>query len=101
LQRLGGRRPRPQAAQVADLLRRDGGRHDRLRRRSNSGPATPLQALLDRLALLGVQTAQLILHVEAKLLTHVEQVFALHVQLLGQRVNADSLCLLQALPLLS
>src|SRR5206468_6053153 len=55
--------------------------------------ATPLYHLFDQVALLGIETAQLVLDVDAGLTAEVEQIFTLDVQLARQRIDADFLSL--------
>jgi hypothetical protein len=57
--------------------------------------------LLDRVALVGIQTAELVLHIKASLAAHVEQIFALHVQLARQGKDTNFLFLQAQLPVLT
>jgi len=64
-----------------DLLLRTDQRNTGLGRRKGSGPAAvaPLDALLDGIALIGIQTAELVLDIVTKFLANLEQRFALDV----------------------
>jgi hypothetical protein len=53
--------------------------------------------LLDDIALLWVEAAELVLDVEAGLAAQVEQIFALHVQLARQGINSYFLSLQEPL----
>ena len=85
---LATRRPAGQVAHGPMHLRNH--RRCCLRRRSDSGsgPAAAfLHQLLHEVALVRVQAAKLILHIDADLAAEVEQVFALHIQFPRQGIH--------------
>jgi hypothetical protein len=71
------------------------------RGRGGRGPSPPLDQLNDLIADLGINAAQLVLHVDAGLATQIEQIFALHVQLASQRIDANFLFLQAELPVVT
>jgi len=57
-----------------------------------------LDHLLKNVALFGIEAAQLVLNIKTRLLTKIEQILALHIQLAGQDVNSYFLSLQAILP---
>jgi hypothetical protein len=69
-----------------------------LRRRSNchATPA-PFDQLHHGITLVGIQTAELVLHLDAVLATEINEIFALQIELFRQRIDADFLLQMQLL----
>jgi len=59
-----------------------------------------MNQLDEQVTLFGIEATELILHIDVGLLTQVEQVLALHVQLAGQDVNTHFFLRQAALPVL-
>ena len=93
--RSGGALP----GKVRDAFRLQNRRHGR-RLRSGLRSFITNQSH-DGVALLRIQRAELIFHVEAVLTTQVEQFLALHVQFVRQMINANLLVLQAEIPVLT
>ena len=87
--------------QVRDVFRLQNRRNDRRFRAAPRRFPCCAPACHDGVALLRIQRAELIFHVEAVLTTQIEQFLALHVQFVRQMINANLLVLQAEIPVLT